>query len=211
MASGEEREGGHGSGVWLRVTEEDNALDYLKRCGDFLEDTHVDLWAWKWVAIALHGALYGFMICALKGTHPPRVADKRRHARDGDEYLIGFWEALKLCQSRDAMLMTTESRVLELSDEQRSSIDRLVGLLRNEFEHFYPKSLSIELHGMPHIMLDVLDVIEFLALESGNYTYLPDGKDDELRQLIQDLRGRAQAHALNEDADNPIEARPNED
>ena len=31
--------------------------------------------AWKWVCIALHGALYGFGICAIKGTDDSSVLE----------------------------------------------------------------------------------------------------------------------------------------
>ena len=54
---------------WLRLTEETNALDYLERAGSFIVDADQDNFAWKWVVLALHGALYGFAIAACKGTN----------------------------------------------------------------------------------------------------------------------------------------------
>jgi hypothetical protein len=53
---------------WLTFTEETNALDYLNRAAQFIRETATDDDAWKWVVIALHGSLYGFAICACKGT-----------------------------------------------------------------------------------------------------------------------------------------------
>jgi len=40
--------------------------------------------------------------------------------------------------------------------------------VRNNFEHFIPTGWSIEISGMPEIVSDLVDVIEFLAFSSGN-------------------------------------------
>jgi hypothetical protein len=53
---------------WIRFTEETNALDYLERAGEFIKQTESNPSAWKWVILALHGALYGFAIAACKHT-----------------------------------------------------------------------------------------------------------------------------------------------
>lgn len=56
-------------------TEKDNAMDYLKMCVRSLEDINRDHWAWKWVCIALHGAIYSFGVCAIKGTDDSSVLE----------------------------------------------------------------------------------------------------------------------------------------
>ncbi len=58
---------------WLRLTEEINALDYLEKASYYIRETEVDVYAWKWVILALFGALYGFAICACKGSSPDWV------------------------------------------------------------------------------------------------------------------------------------------
>jgi hypothetical protein len=61
---------------WLSLSEETNALDYLEKAHLFILKIEVEAISWKWVILALHGALYGFAISALRGTHrvpaPPR-------------------------------------------------------------------------------------------------------------------------------------------
>jgi hypothetical protein len=57
----------------LILSEEKNALDYLEKAYSFIVQATTDVLAWKWVIISLHGALYGFAICALKGTNSYRV------------------------------------------------------------------------------------------------------------------------------------------
>jgi hypothetical protein len=58
---------------YVRFSEESNALDYLEKTVEFIRRVDTNPTDWKWVTLSLHGALYGFMICALKGTDPDRV------------------------------------------------------------------------------------------------------------------------------------------
>jgi hypothetical protein len=57
---------------YVKLTEESNALDYLERAAQFIREATADDHAWKWVVISLHGAIYGFAICACKAHRPPR-------------------------------------------------------------------------------------------------------------------------------------------
>ncbi len=80
--------------------------------------------------------------------------------------------------------MTVMSKVLKLTNEQKTSIDRLKKEFRNKFEHYPPRAWSIEIHGMPHIAIDVLDVVRFLALETGNYTSLNQPQKRKVTSLV---------------------------
>ena len=148
-------------GNWLHLDETDNAIDFLEATARFLE-TIPDETKWKWVSISLHGALYGFAICAIQGTSPKRVTKK------GDIWLIPMREALKRCQSQRWMGQYTNSKVLSLSDDEKCATEKLRQDLRNNFAHFKPGSWSLEITPMPDIISHVLRVIEFLVLESGN-------------------------------------------
>jgi len=81
--------------------------------------------------------------------------------RKGEEMLIPFDSALEKCEN------LVNGRPLGLSTRLRSSPRRLKKDLRNNFEHYVPGGWSIEIHGMPQIALDVLEVIRFLAIETG--------------------------------------------
>lgn len=162
---------------WLRLSEEINAIDYLYRAYYFIKQTEKDKTAWKWVVISLFGALYGFAICTLKGTSSLGVIDKNGR-------LIYLGEAIKRCQDPRFMNMTVMSKCLTLTNEQEESIRRLKNVLRNRFEHFFPMSWLIEIHGLPKISLDVLDVIHFLALETGNYTCLNFSQMKKIKSYI---------------------------
>ncbi|KON69650.1 hypothetical protein AKG34_13440 [Peribacillus butanolivorans] len=60
--------------VILRTNELDNAIDYLKKSGYYYNSKGDSHW-FKWLMISLHGALYGFGICAIKGTNSDRVIE----------------------------------------------------------------------------------------------------------------------------------------
>jgi hypothetical protein len=166
---------------WLSLTEETNALDYLGQAHHYIQQTEKKDIAWKWVILTLHGALYGFAICACRGTSSRKVIYKTRKKV---EKLISFDKALERCQDPNWMRMTATSKHLQLSNQQDDSIQRLKEDFRNNFEHFIPKSWLIELHGMPKIAIDVLEVIRFLALDTGNYVNLSDSQKRKLRSIV---------------------------
>ena len=120
---------------YLRFTEETNALDNLERAGEFIVKTPSSRESWKWVVLALHGALYGFAISACKGTDYETVVKKTKR---GHERLITFDEALRMCQDEQWMGTLYGGEPLKLSENQKDSIRRLKETLRNNFEHYIP-------------------------------------------------------------------------
>lgn len=165
---------------WLRLTEEINALDYLEKVSYYIRETEVDVYAWKWVILALFGALYGFAICACKGSSPDWVTYETKKGKK----LISFDEALKICQDPNRMKMKVFSKPLKLSKNQKESIENLHEGYRNNFEHYIPTAWSIEVHGMPQIAIDVLDVIRFLALETGTFTDLNKSQRKRIKSIV---------------------------
>lgn len=168
---------------YLCFSEETNALDYLEQAYHYILQTEKNINAWKWVILTLHGALYGSAICACKGTNPDNVKQRDKKGKI-KQRLISFYEALKRCQDPITMRMTIDSKHLQLSDQQKESIWKLKHLLRNNFEHYIPKGWSIKIHGMPQIALDVLEVIRFLALETGNYVHLNEAQKIRIKSIV---------------------------
>ena len=161
----------------LKFTDETNAIDYLNRAYSFISETKVDTTAWKWVVIAVHGALYGFAVSASKNTDKSTSTNKRG-------YVITLDKALKQCQNPKHMAMLTSSKHIELTDSQKESIRILKKVLRNSFEHFSPKLWVIELDGIANICVDVLNVIRFLALETNTYITLSLEQKNHIDQTI---------------------------
>ena len=148
---------------WMRYDEQTNALDYLEKCYLFLKTVDKERQNWKWVIITLHSAIYGFAISACRGTNSDSVIQR---TKNGHERLIDFDEALKRCQDPRWMRVNIDYKYYKLSNQQKESIQRLHKEFRNNFEHFTPKSWSIELHDMPIIILDCLDVVKNLVVYS---------------------------------------------
>jgi hypothetical protein len=168
----------------LRLDEESNALDYLETTIRSLRRVDAgETIAWKWVVIAAHGAIYGFAVSAARGTNWHSVTYERK---DGSRRLLGFDDVIKLCENPKHMKMLVHSKPLRLTDEQRKAIDFLKDQLRNEFQHFVPKGWVLFVEGLPMIAYRALEVIRFLALETGTFVHLGDQQQAEVVSLVEE-------------------------
>jgi hypothetical protein len=167
---------------YARFTEEANALDYLEKTVSFIKSADNNPLDWKWIILAIHGALYSFMICALKGTSPDNVCF---NTKAGKTKLIGFPEALKRCQDSAWMNVSGFTKVLQLSEKQRRAVKRIHDEFRNQFVHYQPTIWSIELAGMSEIVMQALDVVRFVSREMGcYYVHYEAGDTQKMADLI---------------------------
>ncbi|TKJ41795.1 hypothetical protein CEE37_04290 [candidate division LCP-89 bacterium B3_LCP] len=162
----------------LSLDEVTNSIDYLEKAYYFIQQTEKEKNAWKWVMLSLHGALYGFAICACRGSSNRLVTKK------DSEDLISIRKALEYCRDKDIMGRFVHSKPLILTEQQEESIERLIDEFRNRFIHFMPTLRSIELHDLPKVSLDILDAIRFLALETGNILCQRKNKTRRIKSLI---------------------------
>jgi len=167
---------------FMELSEEINALDYLEKTCFFITQAKNDTMAWKWVILSIHLAIYGFAICALKGTCAPLTVMYKN--KKDEEMLISFPKAIERCQKAEYMRMTVWSKPLVVTEEQQKSIDKMHKVFRNNFEHFAPCGWIIEISGMPKIVTDCLEVARFLALDTGNYTNLTSKQKEKIKHLI---------------------------
>ena len=152
--------------TYARFTEETNALDYLEKTIFFIKSAVSNPVDWKWIILSVHGALYSFLIYALKGPNPDNVSFKTKAWK---AKLIDFMEALKRCQDPTQINVSGFSKALQLSKEQKQSVKRIHDEFRNQFVHYLPTIWSIELVGMPEIVARALDVVRMVSLEMGCY------------------------------------------
>jgi hypothetical protein len=96
---------------YVNFTEESNSEDYLEKAVGFIKTAGDNPLDWKWVILATHGALYGFMICVLKGTDPDSNVCSTTQV--GHRKLIDFREALKRCQDSSRMSFSGFTKVLQ--------------------------------------------------------------------------------------------------
>lgn len=167
---------------WLSTDEIQEAVSCLEMATECLGRVSEDVFRWRWVLVALHAALQGFMVAVLRGTNnllamPDKLAGKwlEAHYADlptPDDRLDSFPSLFKKVQS-ERMRFYTMSRPLQPTASQRRSVTRL-NSLRNDFAHFVPRCWALEISGLPLIVVDCLDVIEFLAYHSGNILWSRD-------------------------------------
>jgi hypothetical protein len=172
---------------WLRSDEQTNALDYLEKAHFFISRLANDEWAWKWVAIALHGALYGFAISALKQGNLDNVLKKpiAKLKKGQKPELISLPEAMKRCQDPSVI---GGVRALQLSPDQKRSVKILNEDLRNVFQHFVPGGRSTGMSGAPAVASDCLDMILHLALNTHGAIHLSEEQKHSIRFLASDSK-----------------------
>jgi hypothetical protein len=137
------------------------------------------------------------MVCALKGSNRANVLkeeDKSGYLSwiEGEQEkpdrlrLADFLELYERIKS-DRMLLYTDSKPFRPSGQQGASIKKL-NSLRNQFIHFLPQGMSLLIDGLPDLIANCLDVIAFLAFESGNITWSDEQSERRTGTALQDLR-----------------------
>lgn len=169
---------------FYRLSEEQNAVDYLQKAYQAIRTLDRDPQAWKWLVLSLHSALYCFAICVLQGTDPDTVTIR---TKAGKEKLIGFAEAIKRCQSAGYVSFYVHSKSLRLTADQDDAV-RFLKNVRDKMEHYIPRLWQVEQHGVVTAAVDALDVIRFLALDAGNVRL-----DPAQRQTVQVCTAKGKA------------------
>lgn len=170
--------------TWLEIDELSNAIDFLEMLNSFLDEDSDS--KWKWAAIAAHGALYGFGVLATMGTNPsgkPPDGSGIVNRTEKGEFLIRFPEVTKRLQ--DCSIL---AEPVILSEPQSVRIDKLNGMLRNNFIHFAPHSESISLEGFPEIFKDAVGIVEHLLKKTPANRRLTEDDVQDLQLTIDAIR-----------------------
>jgi hypothetical protein len=156
----------------------------------------------KWVIIALHNTLQGFMVSALcngndfpviesvkaKIIECPACGHKTELQALKNERLIPFGTLYKRIKSPYYMQRVVFGKPFRPSGTQGKSVKKLIVWMRNSFIHFTPKGLFLRpLFYLP-VVKDVIDVVSFLALESGNIFFNPEVLRSQTEKLIEEIR-----------------------
>lgn len=160
---------------WARFDTESNVLDNLEKMAMFLSRVRENPEDWKWVVISCFSALYSYAIQVAKGTDDLSVLE----GKEGKQRLISFQKALEYCE-----VPIGARGALELTEEEKTSIEKIQKVFRNNFEHFNPGSWSIEISGFPQHVLNALSVIRRLAVDHNFYTHLDEAQRERLHQAL---------------------------
>ena len=160
--------------TYLRTDEQEEAVRSLEWAELQARTLATDPYAWKWVLIALHNAMQGFMVLALWNgngllTFRPKPAKKWMAAHETgspfpEEKLDDFLNLyLKV---KDLENFHTVGAGPFVPGQTHDDSLNYLNEFRNMFTHFTPKGWSLELAGLPTICLDTLEVMNFLGLQS---------------------------------------------
>lgn len=135
----------------------------------------VDPYRWKWVIIALHNALQSFLVHAVSGTALVGAMTLKFQRRWHEAYergeILRTGERLatvkELMERARDLKGYTYTKPLPPNAEQDLVVHRL-GDWRDTFVHYKPGGLTIEVSGFSGICTPCLDIIEFLAFETGH-------------------------------------------
>jgi hypothetical protein len=192
---------------WFNTDEAQDAVFSLEVTADHLAKTANDVRHWKWVIVALHNALQGFMVLALQGSDAFNVMAKTDKSsrewweavRRGDpkfpsakmDYFMGLYKKI---QDPRFMRMYVHSKTFSPSEMQTDSVEELNNL-RKRFVHFMPKVWGIEVSGGPQLVEDCMGIIDFLVLTSGNILWHDESLESKANDLIEHIREQNEAIA----------------
>lgn len=181
---------------WLRTDELEESVSALRMMRDTALKVPNDVYQWKWIVIASHNALQGFMVLALRNGNnltimPEKLAGKWLEAYRAEmplpeERLDSFPNLYKKIKGED-MERLVLSRRFTATDEHDRCVRKLQEL-RNDFIHFIPRGWSVEVSGLPSICLTVVEIIEFLGWESFNVLWYREGQREEAECIIAELK-----------------------
>jgi hypothetical protein len=204
--------------AWLSTDEYLEAVLSLEMVTDTLPKVLDNIYYWKWVVIALHMALQGYMVLALKGTNSYNVLDKKcakeleaAWKRDDGvfpkrklDHFLNLYKKIKAGRKtyeeqvktgiriyrkpEDLMLMYMHSQPFKPRGTQNKSVEMLHEL-RNDYIHFRPKGWLLGVHGLPRVVEDCVDIIDFLAFECGNVLWHDESLKAKTRELIAAIKG----------------------
>jgi hypothetical protein len=164
------------TGNWLRTNEVQEFIGALEFAAEILPSVSRRPIRWKWAIIALHNALQGACVCAIRGADTSGICVLDRTGA------AAMWQWLNVDSRKSPRPPPPEEKLattLELykrvkkngylqnplvADAHRDYDIRKLNALRNDFIHFVPKGLSIELSGMPSIVRTVHSCVEHLAV-----------------------------------------------
>ena len=175
----------------------------LEDTADELERAKSDRYRWKKAIQALHSAVQGMMVLALRGTNNLRILKREDAERWLDAYesaaplpadlqMDQFLDLYKKIKSKD-MILYTHGEEFAPQGTQGYSIKRL-NRLRNQFIHFTPCTFILPLNGLPEMTLDCLNIAWFLAWDSNNVSWdVKDNGDELKRRAEKAFRAAAEA------------------
>lgn len=194
--------------VWLRTDEKLEAINSLLEIRDQLKKLRRtgSFHSWKWIIFALHNSLQGFMVWALRHGNDRDVIKDKIDKKSGKKYLQIYYEQIndKSIELPNDLLATfldlyKKVKSISLMESRWSGGRRFIpegtqgrsvkslNYWRNRFTHFFPTGLSIEISGFPCLALDCIEIIRFLAFESGHICFENEDQEAQVNIALDEI------------------------
>jgi hypothetical protein len=164
------------SGLLFTTNELKDAVFSLTLVNDCLAKVFQDNLYWKWVFIALHNALQGFMVTSLCPFNdyavirdPHKWEAWRKDPSKNPQpnlYLLKFMQLYPRIKDPTLMERFVGAKSFKPSGTQDVSVERLNNELRNDFTHFMPMTKLRPVEDFLPVVKDVIGIIWFLAFDS---------------------------------------------
>jgi hypothetical protein len=195
----------HQPSPFYSFRQDEQAIDALRFLADLLERAPEDPYVWKWVVLAMHDALQGFMGLALRGSHGAQLLVPKHEQREyrtwAEEYRIGrmsptrpprqfdsFRGLYAKIQDPDRMEHYVESKTFSPTPEQDEAIKALDSY-RHALTHSGDSTLVTTVGWFPTMLLETLGMIEWLLNESRTIRFSPEDQE-RAEKTIQLVRGK---------------------
>lgn len=176
--------------IWYRTNQLNNAFNDLEKLNTFYDLAQKDATYWKWVVIALHSALYNFMLLALMRTDMSGIWVENIRNKQGrinlfnkKMRLISFLQAFKSIQDEIQMKKYVGSEAFKPTAEIKQSMKLLNTTYRNQLVHYPPMGWSIEVDVIRELILNTIPILGFLISQSGNILLKEDEKIILMKQV----------------------------
>lgn len=191
--------------MYYRTNEKLEAINSLEFVAEQVDKVSDDISKWKWIIIGLHNALQNYMVCALRGTENTNVLTKKSSTNWLTEFfnriqspkykwkypkerLDSFTKLFEKIQS-DMMKKYYKGEAFKPTQAQINSVIDL-NLFRNEFIHFVPKGWSLSIDGLSNLVLEIIDIIDFLAFESHNIIWKDESEKSRTQNAITNIKNK---------------------
>lgn len=120
-------------------------------------------------------------------TSSPSAKNTTKHTPP-DEILIGFYTLLAMIQSDCFMVHSYGTTSTQISDEELRLLEWLHENIRNEFEHYIPKSYWVGTPGLVAASHLALRITQWLLRDSGTIHGVPAGAYTRVARMTRSLR-----------------------
>ncbi len=164
--------------TWLETTEIGELVSAIELSAELASGVPYDVMQWKWLILALHHALQGALVCALRGNDPAATAmltpggaralrnwnkADARHRASRQPPAAELLPLAALYRRACDSAYVAEGHALPTDAGRDAAVAKLVRL-HQDLRSFIPGGFSLEVDGLPNLVRSCCDMIEHLAV-----------------------------------------------